>query len=95
MGCISSSSNEGESNDLPTQTRFVVKNVDDQNRIVNEGEIEITDIELILHSSTAEPVKWPLRFLRRYGFDDTLFSFESGRRCPTGEGEWLVFGVRA
>lgn len=31
-------------------------------------------------------LRWPLRWLRRYGCDDELFSFESGRRCATGTG---------
>lgn len=92
MGCVNSNKSRGEEaadgNSAPMQhhARFSVKNLDDQNRVVGEGEIEITATDLVLHSADADPVRWPLRYLRRYGFDDSLFSFESGRRCPTGEG---------
>ena len=80
MGCVSTK-RDGDGN----QRRFHVKNLDDENRVVGEGELEVTDTHLVLYSKS-QPIKWPLKYLRRYGYDDSLFSFEAGRRCPTGEG---------
>lgn len=65
---------------------FRVFNVDEQAQELSTGKIEITDTDLILYPKSKEPLRWPLRSLRRYGFDAELFSFESGRRCPTGPG---------
>ncbi|KAJ7305336.1 hypothetical protein JRQ81_011257 [Phrynocephalus forsythii] len=31
---------------------------------------------------------WPYKFLRRFGHDKALFSFEAGRRCVSGEGSF-------
>ncbi|XP_062366688.1 docking protein 2 [Cinclus cinclus] len=37
-------------------------------------------LELLCH--------WPYRFLRRFGRDKVTFSFEAGRRCASGEGNF-------
>lgn len=49
---------------------------------------KVTETELILHQKGKNPIKWPLRSLRKYGWDvDTdVFSIECGRRSPTGPG---------
>ncbi|XP_052809684.1 fibroblast growth factor receptor substrate 2-like [Mya arenaria] len=65
---------------------FKVHNVNDLGAEISPGKIEVTETDLIFFQRGREPVRWPLRCLRRYGFDEELFSFESGRRCPTGSG---------
>lgn len=67
-------------------TKFKVTNVDDEGRELGSGVMELTRRELILHSHKRDAVRWPYLSLRRYGFDSNLFSFESGRRCHTGQG---------
>lgn len=70
-------------------------NVDDLGNRLNPGQLEITETDLVLYQRKKAPVKWPLRSLRRYGFDAELFSFESGRRCPTGPGIYAFRCQRA
>ncbi|XP_014165789.1 fibroblast growth factor receptor substrate 3 [Geospiza fortis] len=67
-------------------TKFKVTNVDDEGHELGSGVMELTRRELILHSHKRDAVRWPYLSLRRYGFDSNLFSFESGRRCHTGQG---------
>ncbi|XP_061176734.1 uncharacterized protein LOC133185492 [Saccostrea echinata] len=64
---------------------FRVYNVDEHGEELNHGKIEVTDSDLILYHRQKE-IRWPLRCLRRYGWEEELFSFESGRRCATGPG---------
>ncbi|NXE76647.1 DOK2 protein, partial [Cochlearius cochlearius] len=53
--------------------------------ILRAGEeaLELRDLQTleILYS-------WPYRFLRRFGRDKVTFSFEAGRRCTSGEGNF-------
>ena len=56
-----------------------------------EGTIQVSDAYLTLHQLEKDPVSWPLRYLRRYGFEEGVFIFESGRHGPTGQG---IFAFR-
>lgn len=82
MGCVAS---KVELDD-PQESVFRVWNVDKAGRAVTPGQLQVTSAELVLYQQGRTPVRWPMRCLRRYGFDAELFSFESGRRCPTGPG---------
>ena len=80
MGCLMSTHGDLH------PTVFDVYNIDDHGQERNPGKIEVTEQELVLHQAGKDQISWPLKSLRRYGFDAELFSFESGRRCPTGPG---------
>lgn len=82
MGCVSSKT---DINDRHSNI-FQVTNVNDQGRPISPGKLQVTETELVLYQRGKEPTKWPLRSLRKYGFDTEVFSFECGRRCPTGHG---------
>jgi len=88
MGCTMATQNGLllQREDSSTTRIFKVTNVDNNGEDRNPGYIEITADSLVLHQRGKESVAWPLHGLRRYGFDADLFSFESGRRCPTGPG---------
>lgn len=79
MGCIYSRRDVNQNRRV-----FRVYNVDDNGLELNAGKIEVGDQDLILYQKGKEPIRWPVRCLRRYGCDAELFSFESGRRCLTG-----------
>ncbi|XP_041091870.1 fibroblast growth factor receptor substrate 3-like [Polyodon spathula] len=76
-------------------TRFKVTNVDDEGNELGSGSMELTQTELILHTRKRDAVRWPYLCLRRYGYDSNLFSFESGRRCQTGQGIFAFKCTRA
>ncbi len=63
-----------------------VVNVDDDGNELGAGIMELMEDELVLRTRKCDAVKWPYLCLRRYGYDSNLFSFESGRRCQTGQG---------
>ena len=82
MGCINS---RADINDLHPNI-FQVMNVDDLGNLITPGRLEVTELDIVLHQRGKQLTKWPLRCLRRYGYDAEIFSFESGRRCSTGPG---------
>lgn len=64
--------------------------MDDEGNELGSGIMELTQTELILHTRKRDAIRWPYLCLRRYGYDSNLFSFESGRRCQTGQGKLCV-----
>ncbi|CAH1181928.1 unnamed protein product [Phyllotreta striolata] len=82
MGCIGS---KADINDRHPNI-FQVTNVNDQGRRIKSGKLQVTNTDLVFHQRGRKPTKWPLRSLRKYGFDMDIFSFECGRRSPTGHG---------
>lgn len=82
MGCIQS---KKDLNDINPNI-FRVINIDDDNIDLSSGQLEISRLEITLYRKDKEPTKWPLKCLRRYGYDADVFSFEAGRRGPNGQG---------
>lgn len=91
MGCVLSSVERPLSN----SRLFDVYNIDDRGQERSPGKIEVGDYDLVLYQVNRDVIRWPLRSLRRYGFDAELFSFESGRRCVTGPGIYAFRCTRA
>lgn len=74
---------------------FQVVNIDQEGNDHLPGRIEVTSEYLILYQGKKQTIQWPIRTLRRYGFECNIFSFEAGRRCPTGEGIFAFRCVQA
>lgn len=90
MGCMypgSIRTESIESIDDHSGYRFQVTNVDQDKNEVSRGELQLTDKDLIYFKPGKFPTRWPINSIRRYGWSEkmNLFSFEAGRRCPSGE----------
>ena len=89
-GCSSSRTTESSAGH---EQLFKVSIIDGRSKECGQGNIEVTMHELVLHRRGKESIRWPLWCLKRYGFNEELFSFESGRRGPNGPGIY-AFGCR-
>ncbi|CAG0907445.1 unnamed protein product [Cyprideis torosa] len=78
---------------------FRVINLDEAGHGTYPGRLEVTENALILHHSKGRRdgkcTVWALKYLRRYGYKEDLFTFESGRRSETGEGVYAFRCHRA
>ena len=81
-----------QSNQKLPENMFRVRVINDNKQSVQKGTLQVTETDLIYtDSKTLEQWTWPLKFLRKYGCDDDVFSFEAGRKCPGGEGVYAFW----
>eukprot|EP00731_Ephydatia_muelleri_P029746 Em0021g269a len=75
---------------------FKVTPINDDKENAQKGVMIVSNTDLTYtNSRTQEQLEWPLRFLRKYGCDGNVFSFEAGRKCPGGEGLYAFSTKRA
>lgn len=70
------------------QSGFPASNIDGHGEEISQGELQITDDNLIYFKPSKFPTRWPLDCIRRYGYlpNEQKFVFEAGRKCSTGQG---------
>ena len=64
-------------------------NVDEKGRRNGKGYLSVTEAELVYRQGVEDRLEehiWPLKWLRKYGYDRNIFSFEAGHKCQGGGG---------
>ena len=75
---------------------FEARNMGENLSGSQQGFLEVTITDLFyIDSVTQKRHIWPLRFLRKFGHEGDVFTFEAGRRCPQGEGVYRFSTVHA
>lgn len=54
--------------------------------------MQIIEDDLVFHRKGVPIISWPLNKIRRYGYEDTLFCFETGKSCKSGSG---IFSLKS
>lgn len=95
--CVGKEDNEiYEDEDGIQRGTFTVTNINDDHRLVHKGKMVVTATELIyIDNKTEQEWEWPFKYLRRYGCEGNVFSFEAGRKCANGEGTYAFICKKA
>uniref|UniRef100_A0A5S6QBP5 IRS-type PTB domain-containing protein n=1 Tax=Trichuris muris TaxID=70415 RepID=A0A5S6QBP5_TRIMR len=92
MGCVASrpelSSDETQAN------LFAVSTTVASGKMLN-GVLKICPAGIFLYDRKRVVVHWPLQYVRRYGYGEDVFRFESGRRSESGPGVYTFQCSRA
>ena len=83
------------SQQLPENT-FSVVNIDKDKQHVCRGTIEVTVSDIIYSDSETQEIhQWPLKYLKQYGCEGKIFTFEVGANCPGGEATYAFSTKRS
>ena len=75
---------------------FTVTSINDDDKPVHKGKMVVTATELIyIDNKTKQKWEWPFKYLRRYGCEGNVFSFEAGRECKHGEATYAFMCKKA